>query len=211
MTTYSSTLGSSSANCKLMVMMSQPPPHPHPATPYSVGNGLWLWVKRWAHVLHTEPGLQHLPTWDHLPGGPPGLRKAQPSLWVCGDGNRWWERAALGHHHGSREDGKHQRRGPWVFPACVSTIVTHPSALLAFFCHCCLQKWGQITDISVLFTIFSPVLLSSRNHLSSTTVAVVKMFKLFFSWQDCCITGTYVITSHITDHPFCRLHTNHIW
>lgn len=157
MTTYSSTLGSFSANCKLMVMMSHPP--------YSVGNGLWLWVKCWTHILHPEPRLQHLTTWDHLPGGPPWLRKAQPSLWVCGDGNRRWERAALGHRHGSREDGKHQRRGPWVFPACVSTIVTHPSALLAFFCHCCWQKWGQITDISVFFffffTIFPCVALST--------------------------------------------------
>lgn len=180
MTTYSSTLGSFSANCKLMVMMSQPPP----PTPYSVGNGLWLWVKRWAHILHPEPGLQHLTTWDHLPRGPPGLRKAQPSLWVCGDGNRWWERVALGHHHGSREDGKHQRRGPWVFPACVSTIATHPSALLAFFLTLLLTKVR--TDnrywcgFFFFFTIFFSVLLCPRKHLSSTTVAVVKMFKLFF-------------------------------
>lgn len=143
MTTYSSALGTSSANCKLMVMMSNPPT---PTSFHSVGNGLRLGVKRWAHILHPEPGLQHLTTRDHLPRGPPGLRKAKPSLRVCGDGNRWRNRASLGHRHGSREDGKHQRRGPWIFTARVSTTVTRPSALLAFFCHCCVQKWDQIYE-----------------------------------------------------------------
>lgn len=97
----------------------------------SFGHRLWLGLQRWAHVLHPEPGLQHLTTWDHLPCEPSGLWKAQPSLRVCGDGDGRRNRASLGHRHGPREDGKHQRRGPWIFPACVSTFGKHPSALVA--------------------------------------------------------------------------------
>lgn len=97
----------------------------------SFGHRLWLRLQRWAHILRPEPGLQHLTAWDHLPSEPPELRKAQPSLRVCGHGHGWRNGASFGHRHGPREDGKHQRRGPWIFPACVSVFATHPLASVA--------------------------------------------------------------------------------
>lgn len=92
--------------------------------PSSVGHGLWLGIKRWAHLLHSQPGLQHFTPWDSVSCRAAGLWEAQPSVWICGDGGgqRW--RASLRHHHGPHQDGKCQRRGSWVLPACVSSFIT---------------------------------------------------------------------------------------
>ena len=90
--------------------------------PASVGHGLRLGAERWAHLLHPEPGLQHLAPRDRFPRGPAGLREAQPSVRVCGDGRGQRRRAPLRHRHGPREDGQRQRWGPRILPDCVSIL-----------------------------------------------------------------------------------------
>lgn len=104
---------SASINSKLMALSVSP-------LLASAGHGLRLGVKRWAHVLHPELGLQYLTTRDHFPRRAARLREAQPSVRICCHGSGQRGRASLWHRHGAREDGKHQRRSPWVLPACVS-------------------------------------------------------------------------------------------
>lgn len=108
--------GSASINSELMTLSVS-------LLPASAGHGLRLGVKRRAHVLHPELGLQHLPTWDHFPRRAARLREAQPSVRICCHGSGQRGGAPLRYGHGAREDGKHQRRSPGVLPACVSIRV----------------------------------------------------------------------------------------